>query len=448
MTDLDFYKFTDHEILFNNITQNMKINVFLYNFFTNLMKNPSFKNIYLFGSAIWRIAMKKFDINKNDFDLLFSYGDVELFDEILFEILKKHNIKKKDVIIETFSNDSGHYNCKKSLKITITIDEFKINFDCVFIRKINKFIKKMKDIDFGLILYNLKSKFYEANFNSIYIDYYLNRAKDKIISFDFANIEELYFLDTKFSRLCKFIFIHDYKYLIEESTIHYILLILSRSFYLNTDYDYKPLFCSCIHRCSRINFDKKFESCLNIKTYEFIKICIENYEKITEKPNITNYMLNSIISLALINRDFDYFIYISKKYLSKIDLEFSYIPYLLRTINDFSITKYFIENVLLEELFYEPTNFLCDYSNVLLYQTFIIDVLFSNSFDYYDKLIKYNPIFNIENLLITTIELKHQTILLKMFIKMYLSKCLEIYSNWRHKFMYNNIIITTISGFI
>jgi hypothetical protein len=33
--------------------------------------------------------MKKFDINKNDFDLLFSYGNVELFDEILFEILKK-----------------------------------------------------------------------------------------------------------------------------------------------------------------------------------------------------------------------------------------------------------------------------------------------------------------------------------------------------------------------
>lgn len=260
----------------------------------------------------------------------------------------------------------------------------------------------MADVDIGILIYDLKNnEFFVAGQNSVNVDQLLTCAKQKKISF--RCIDGLHSFRTKFSRIFKLM---NYGFKMNPTTcdirnVQIMWEIIVKSFHLPCDYEschkishhFTNGKC-CMCKPSDIHF---VTTCLNVDAYEFAKLC---YKRISVYGRPCSEHREIMIAYALCARDIDYAILLLNHHnCSSLFVEMRYLPMILRQYGDFDVTVKIFQALNAKSILDTMVAMFCGTPAFKLRNSFTVDAIYSGDIEYYNKLISYDPKFDIENII-------------------------------------------------
>lgn len=362
---------------------------------------------YLFGSASWRLVLGEFDETKNDIDFLLHVDDIDADKQFIINICEMLSIE----LTEYKNMSENSYGNSRNYRVILN-GNFRIDLVYAVI-SIDEFIRQMADVDIGMLIYNL-----HTNQHMVGGTGYIVTLK-KIFSIARTKKMSLLYLawytdkTIKMSRIVKLMdhgFNFDPKYFGFE-----IIKSFLKSFYIPISYEnlkcQVPLAQICM--CTIRQYDKNFqEMCMNDKIYQFVK----DVYLILLKTGIAqeNVLIDRIIAYALCMKDYEF----AKSQLDmyhdqigeKIDrFNLTCIPMLLRTSNNFDLTLYFLEFFSKKHHINKFVFPSCLLPKQRVFQSFTTDAILSGNIEYYEKLVMYDSMFDIENM-------KHDALALSMYV--------------------------------
>lgn len=391
-------------IRFDNISKDHPINIFFGVLINALrMTNQS----YLFGSATWRLYLNQFDETCNDLDFLIDFKYEDSIKLLIFDLCDKLDINITTYELVSTATKNKYIIDYTSKHIILVLNDY-FSIDFIYTKNMDHSKKTMSDVDIGMLLYNLTTDKFEiaGNLCDITPEQLIEYANTKQLTFEYIKHNIKY--RTKYSRIIKLL---NYGFQMNPQTanIHYVQIvidILQKSFVVPHDYILdrnepdktycKPSGDCCICLGADINF---ISTCLNKSSYAFAKKC---YSRMATHIKLPNSAIDILLAYACFVKDFDYALELLKMFnvckLNIITSSMKYIPMILRQHGDFTETIKFLKVILDTKQFVYNSVMFCGFPVFKTYFNFTVDAIFAGDLDYYDNLVKYNSMFDIESI--------------------------------------------------
>jgi len=350
---------------------------------------------YLSGSASWRLVLGEFDETKNDLDFLLHVDDIDADKQFIINLCEMLSIELTEY------KNMGELSYSNSHHFRITLNGY-FKIDLIYAVSTAEFIYNMADVDIGMLFYNLHTNQHMVGGNGFIV------SQKKIFSIAKSKDMSLLYLAShqdrtiKMSRIVKLID-HGFKFDPKCFSIEIIKSFL-KSFYIPFGYEnlkcQVPLVQICM--CTSRQYDKKFqEMCMNNKIYQFVKDVYLTFVGL-DIP-LENFLIDRIIAYALCMKDYEFAKSQLVRYHDqtgeiKDKFNLTHIPMLLRLSNNFDLTmhflKFFSTNHHMNKFVFPS----CLLPKQRVFHSFTSDAILSGNIEYYEKLVMYDSMFDIENM--------------------------------------------------
>jgi hypothetical protein len=351
---------------------------------------------YLFGSATWRLVLGEFDETKNDLDFLLYNGDIDADKQFIINLCEMLLIDLSEYknMGENVYNNSHHI-------MVILNGYFKI--DLIYASSTDEFIKDMIDVDIGMLTYNLHTcEHMVAGKNFIMtIKKIFGIAKSKEMSCLY-----LIWNSDRTIKMTRIVKLMEHGFRFNKHTSVAIINAFVKSFYIPFSYEVDKFKCVVpfknICMCTDRQYDKLFPKvCMNDKIYQFIKDAYKTYSE--WGIVIENILIDRIIAYALCMKDYEFAKSQLARYHDQIGgetdkINLTCIPMLLRLSGNFDLTLYFLKFLSTNNHMNKFVFTSCHLPKQKIFQSFTSDAILSGNLEYYEKLVMYDSIFDIENM--------------------------------------------------